>query len=312
MPGPRDGAARLLVAGAINTDLVARVNAAPSAGETVTGQSFAQFGGGKGANQAVAAARYGADVAMLGAVGPDEFGRSRLSALAKEGIDTASVPIIAEASSGVALIVVEERTGQNRIAYIPGATRLVPAAEAKALMHRFQPLVVLTTQELPLPTLTMLLSEARLSGAKVVLNATPEAASGRSLLMLVDLLIVNETEATELLGRSVDATNAAAAVVALRSLGPNAAIITLGAAGAAVADGEEVVLIAAPAVDVVDTTGSGDAFCGVTAAGLAEGNSLVEAARSGVVAGSIAATRQGAQPSMPSRQEIDQFRREFC
>jgi len=302
---PRTGG--VLVAGAINTDLVARVRAAPAAGETVTGLGFAIFGGGKGANQAVAAARSGARTAILGAVGPDDFGRQRLADLTAEGIDVESVLTATDAASGVALIVVEEGTGQNRIAYVPGATLTVPPDQAAQAVTRTRPAVLLATLELAPATLATLLDAARASGATIVLNATPEAASGRGLLPTVDLLIVNETEAGDLLGRPVGVASGREAALALAELGPRTVVVTLGAAGAVVAQRGTATLLPAPTVEVVDTTGAGDAFCGATAARLAAGADPVAAAAAGVVAGSLAATRPGAQPSMPRLADVERL-----
>jgi ribokinase len=296
-----------LVAGTINTDLVARVARAPAAGETVTGNSFEIFGGGKAANQAVAAARSGAAVAMLGAVGDDDFGRQRIEDLKRGGIDAGDVAVVSGVASGVALIVVEEATGQNRIAYVPGATATVTAEQASRAVERLRPRVVLATLELPAATLATLFAAARAAGATILLNATPEAAAGRDLVRDVDVLIVNETEAADLLGYPVTASNGGEAALALTRFGPASVAVTLGAAGAVVAHGGAVSTIAAPAVQVVDTTGAGDAFCGALAARLAEGADLTAAAGVGVIAGSLATTKAGAQPSMPTRAEIERF-----
>ncbi|MDQ3692763.1 MAG: ribokinase [Chloroflexota bacterium] len=305
----RDSSGAVLVAGAINTDLVARLRLAPEAGETVTGTGFAIFGGGKGANQATAAARAGAPTAILGALGDDDFGRQRRSDLEAEGINIASVATVSDTASGVALITVEESTGQNRIAYVPGATLTVTPEQATAAIARVRPAVLLTTLELPRATLTVLYAEARLIGAIILFNATPEAATGRELLARTDFLIVNESEAADLLEQEVRPQDAKAAALSLLDLGPRAAVITLGKHGAVIADGKSVTHIAAPEVKVVDTTGAGDAFCGAMAAGLAAGLDPVEAARIGVITGSLAATRHGAQPSIPTRAEVNAMRR---
>lgn len=293
----------VLVAGAINTDLVARVAAAPAAGETVTGHGFAIYGGGKGANQAVAASRSGAAVAIVGAVGNDEFGRQRLADLIADRIDVAAVATV-DAASGVALIVVEETTGQNRIAYVPGATLAVTPEQATDAVVRAHPTVVLATLEPPPPTLHALFSAARAGAATVILNATPDPETGRALLPLVDILIVNESEASALLARPVTPTDAADAALELTTLGAPTVVVTLGAAGAVIAADRVVTPIAAPAVAVVDTTGAGDAFCGAVASALAAGHGAITAARSGVAAGSLAATKAGAQPSMPNQSAI--------
>ena len=294
----------VLVAGEINTDLVGRVTRAPEAGETVSGSAFAIFGGGKGANQAVACARSGAPTAMLGAVGDDDFGRQRLDDLLADGIDVGAVDVTDETASGVALIVVEEATGQNRITYIPGANLTVRPEAATAAVEETDPSVVLATLALPEETRRALFAAARDRDALVLLNATPEPLGARAHLSEIDVLIVNETEAGDLLGRSIGPEGAATAAEELAALGPAAVAITLGAAGALILVDGEATLIEAPAVDVVDTTGAGDAFCGAFAARLAALEDAVGAAQAGVVAGSLAATRPGAQPSMPRAEEI--------
>jgi ribokinase len=294
----------VLVAGAINTDLVARVERAPAAGETVTGSAFAIFGGGKGANQAIAAARSGAPTAMLGALGDDDFGRQRRADLNAEGIDTNSVARSESAPSGVALIVVEERTGQNRISYVPGATATISPEQARATVARVQPDIVLTTLEPPPEALEALLAASQDAVATVVLNASPEAAGARPFLDQIDILVVNETEAADLLGHVVAAEDATAAALALSELGPRTVVITLGAAGAVIAHDGITTTIPAPHVEVVDTTGAGDAFSGAFAADLARGTDPIAAARTGVVAGSLATTVPGAYPSLPRREAI--------
>ena len=297
----------VLVAGTINTDLVARVDKAPEAGETVTGSSFAIFGGGKGANQAIAAARSGAPTAMLGALGDDDFGRQRRADLETEGIDTESVARREATPSGVALIVVEEATGQNRISYVPGATRTISADQARQAVERVKPAVVLATLEPPQEALGALFDAARAGGATLLLNATPEAIGAQAFLNRIDVLIVNETEAEDLLGYPVSAANGEAAAHGLSALGPQTVAVTLGAAGVAVVHGGTSATFPAPRVDVVDTTGAGDAFCGAFAAELARGSDPFTAARTGVVAGSLATTIPGAYPGIPRREAVERM-----
>ena len=295
----------VLVAGAINTDLVARVAKAPAAGETVTGSAFAIFGGGKGANQAIATARSGAPTAMLGALGDDDFGRARRADLDAEGIDTGSVARHESEPSGVALIVVEEGSGQNRISYVPGATLTIRPAQARHAVKRVQPAVVLTTLE-PVPeTIAALIETTHAIGGVVVLNASPEPLGARPFLPDLDILIVNETEAEELLGTEVTAENGGEAALSLAALGPRTVVVTLGPAGAVVAHEGEARSFPAPQVTAVDTTGAGDAFTGAFAAELARGGDPFSAARRGVVAGSLATTKPGAYPGLPHRAEIE-------
>ena len=297
----------VLVAGSINTDLVARVTKAPEAGETVTGSAFAIFGGGKGANQAIATARSGAPTAMLGALGDDDFGRARRADLDADGIDSASVARSETEPSGVALIVVEEASGQNRIAYVPGATWTISPEQARAAVERVRPAVILMTLEPPFDALDALLAAGRALGATAVLNASPEAGGARQFLGRIDVLVVNESEAEDLLGSAVSSTNGAEAALALSDLGPATIVVTLGASGAVVAHAGETRAFPAPQVDVVDTTAAGDSFSGAFAADLARGAEPFTAARSGVVAGSLAATIPGAYPSIPRRAAIERI-----
>lgn len=308
MRAPEELAPRpVLVAGAINTDLVARVARAPDAGETVTGSTFAIFGGGKGANQAIAVARSGAPTAMFGALGDDDFGRQRRADLDAEGIDTGSVESSTSAASGVALIVVEEETGQNRISYVPGATMTLTPEQARTAVERVAPGVVMTTLEPPPGTLAALLDASTEIGAIVVLNASPEAVGARPFLDRISVLVVNETEAEDLLGYAVSTTNGEEAALGLAALGPRTTVVTLGAAGAVVAHEGRTTALPAPRVDVVDTTGAGDAFGGAFAAELARGADPFTAARTGVVAGSLATTIPGAYPGIPHREAVEEL-----
>jgi ribokinase len=293
---------RVLTAGSINTDLVVHVRRAPERGETVTGSAFATFGGGKGANQTLASVRSGAPTSILGAVGDDDFGRQRLADLERDGVDCQSVLISDKASSGVALITIEA-DGDNRIAYVPGATLTIGPNQAIEAINRVRPAAIMMTLELPHETMQTLITEGRRAGAVIILNATPEPAAGASLAIQADILIANETEALELLGWGKDERDWESAASALRELGPQNVIITLGAAGAYVL-ANEVSLIEPPRVEVVDTTGAGDAFCGAFAAQIAKGAEIEFAARAGVVAGALSVTKPGAQPSQPYWKEI--------
>jgi ribokinase len=298
---------KVLVAGSINTDLVVNVNQAPAAGETVTGHGFGIFGGGKGANQAVASARSGASTAMLGAVGDDDFGWQRLADLNAEGIDCSGVMVSTTEPSGVALIIVES-SGENRIAYVPGASLTVTSDKAISAFEQFRPGVVLTTLELPKDALSASIEAAKAAGATVIVNATPEPSQGRDLAALADILIVNETEACELLELPVSDHDWGDLATKLVSFGPRSVVITLGSKGALLKTESETATIPSPKVEVDDTTGAGDAFCGALAAALAKGHFLSEAAKIGVAAGAVAVTKQGAQPSMPTLEEINRLR----
>jgi ribokinase len=239
---------------------------------------------------------------MLGALGDDDFGRQRVEDLRSDGIDVASVLISRDAPSGVALIVVDA-AGQNRISYVPGATATIPADWAVAAFHRVMPDIVLSTNELPQAALVALFELARNEGSRVIMNATPEPSIGRQLLPLVDILIVNETEAAELLDGQAP-VDWVVATKELRQLGPDSVVMTLGADGAVCNFGGDVFRVAAPEVSVVDTTGAGDALSGAFAARLALDNDVHNAVRAGIAAGSLAVTMDGAQRSMPHRDDV--------
>lgn len=298
---PRQG--RVLVAGAINTDLVGSVERAPARGETVTGRSFEIFGGGKGANQAVAARRSGAEVSLVGAVGDDDFGTQREAELRAEGIDISSVVRRVDVSSGVALILVEEG-GENRIVYIPGATSTITEDDVVEALARTSPDVYLQPNELPLESARAGLIRAGERGALRILNAAPDPKDVDPLLEYVDILIVNAGEARELAGLE-DATgalpNLAKRLVERHGID---VVITAGVDGAIASYRGEVMRVPAPEVVAVDTTGAGDAFCGALAARLASLVEFEEAMRWAVTAASLAVTVAGAQPSIPVAEAI--------
>jgi ribokinase len=295
--------ARIVAAGAINTDLVALVSRAPEAGETVTGQSFHIYSGGKGANQAVAAQRAGASVALVGAVGDDAFGPDRLEELARDGIDLDAVRQFAGMASGVALITVETK-GENRIAYVPGPTLLIDADQVRAAIDRVRPAVYLQPNEIPVDAALVALVAARRAGATTILNAAPDPATVEPLLGHVDYLVVNEIEAASLLGRSGDFAEVAEALARKTGTG---VVLTAGASGAFGFQGGEPIHVPAPAVEVVDTTGAGDTFCGAFATRIGQGEAFRDAVRWAVAAASLATTKAGAQPSIPTAAEVEAF-----
>ncbi|HUG16191.1 MAG TPA: ribokinase [Thermomicrobiales bacterium] len=293
---------RVLVVGGSNTDLVCRTSRLPIAGETLTGQSFSVFAGGKGANQAVAAARAGASVAFAGAVGDDEFGGQRLADLVADGVDVTCVERVAGESSGVALIVVNEH-GENQIVVVPGANaRVAPATIDRAIeMGSWDALLVVL--EVPFDTLSYAV-ERLVGNATIILNAAPYDENVIELLPSVDVLVCNEIEASGLLGRAVSAGSALEDARDLRTYGSRCGVITMGTHGVFAADESGVWVTPAPRVDVVDTTGAGDAFCGALSAWIANGASVREATPAGVAAGALAVTEHGAQPSLPRREAI--------
>jgi ribokinase len=314
---------RVIVVGSINIDLVASVERLPARGETVTGGRFSRHHGGKGANQAVAAARLGVPTAFVGAVGDDAFGSDARAALEAEGIDLAGLVTVPGEPTGVALILVD-RGGENVIAVASGANAALGAADAVAglsLAGAAAGDVVLVGHEIPTATARAALEAARAVGATGVLNPAPAVGLERGVFGLADIVTPNRTELGQLLtaearriGRPTPGADRPD-VGARTLLEPNsegegvrrAVLVTLGAAGAAlVRRGRDVVDIAPPAgIGVVDTVGAGDALNGAFAAALAEGRSLEEAARRAVVGGSIATTRMGAREGMPTRAELE-------
>lgn len=301
---------RVAVIGSLNCDLVMRVPRRPRKGETVLGTSFDVFVGGKGNNQALAAARAGAAVTMVGRVGADHFGRMIEDKLAAAGVDRAFLIRDPEVSTGVADILVDA-DGDNSICVAPQANaRLSPRDIEAAAPAIAAASVVLVQLEIPYDTVAAAVKLGKASGAVVVLNpapAPPQGALPDEILAHVDILVPNQTEAALLTGLP-DAGLAGAADAArlLQQLGPRQVIVTLGELGALCAD-ERGTIARTPAfkVDVVDTTAAGDAFCGALVAALAAGKTLAEALVWGAAGGALACTLLGAEPSLARREEIE-------
>lgn len=275
------------VVGSINVDEVVRVERLPREGETVSGGVFQRFGGGKGANQAVGAARAGATVRMIGCVGDDAIGAEALDELRAVGIDVEQVRRDATAATGIALIVVDA-DGRNQIAVAPGANRLI-TLDASALAG--EPGVLLLSFEAPDAALCAAADAAQAGGWQVVVNPAPSRPIPQRLLDAKPLLIPNEHEAVDLTG--IPDPERAARV--LQALSGAPVIVTLGAAGALLVDGAGATAIPAPEVEVVDTTGAGDCLCGTLAARLAEGDAIATAVERAVAAASLSTTTPGAR-----------------
>ena len=293
-------AGHLVVIGSINVDLVVTADRLPAPGETVLGGRFAVHHGGKGANQAVAAARAGARVTMIGAVGTDEHGDSSLAALEAEGVDVSRVRRVEVEPTGVALIVVGPR-GENQIAVAPGANSSVDLdAEARGLIGEAD--VILTNHEIPLPAVTDALRAARDGGTLAILNPAPARALSADILAFGPILTPNEHELVVAIGD--DETGPALDELAARNAGP--IIVTQGPAGALLADRDRRERFPGyPAPDgVVDTTGAGDAFCGTLAAWMAGGASLPEAISAANAAGALSVGAAGARAGLPTREAI--------
>lgn len=295
--------AKLLVVGAINTDLIAFVDRAPRAGETVAGGTFEMHGGGKGANQAVSAARSGADVALLGAVGEDDFGKVRLDALKADGIETSAISVFPNVASGVAIIIVEE-SGENRISDLPGARDEVTSAQCIDAYEEVQPSAILSANELALDAQRDLFQRAKDDGIPVWFNIAPYSDDARSLLKLVDTLILNQGEAEDILDVRDQGQSVKTLADGLRQLGVNRVVMTLGSDGVVGFENDQEFVIESEPVDAVDTTGAGDTFCGAWAAELLNGATFAVALKYANKAAAISVTRRGAQSSIPTRGEV--------
>ena len=299
---------RVAVVGSINMDLVVRSPRFALAGETILGHTFHTIPGGKGANQAVAARRMGAEVAMIGRVGGDEFGSTLRGNLDAEGIDTSRVQVTEGESSGVALITVDDN-GENTIIVVPGANGRLTVEDTDGSLGLIAGAGILLMQlEIPLPVVERAARIASEGGARVILNAAPARSLSQGLLSLVDYLVVNESEALLVAGASGVSPEEAART--LQAAGVRNVVVTLGSEGSLLVPAEgESVSVPAFRVRPVDTTAAGDGFAGAFAVALADGVPAAEALRWGNAAGAVAVTREGAQPSLPTRSEVEEFLR---
>ncbi|MBA3791979.1 MAG: ribokinase [Rubrobacter sp.] len=298
--------AEVFVVGSINQDFVLKVERRPQPGETVTDAELSTHHGGKGANQAAAAARLGASVAMLGRVGDDEFGGPQIRNLRERGVDTSLIEHLPGWKTGSAFITVTP-DGENTITVAPGANRGLTDEDIEAATDAIGEAKVLVAQmEVSPETVMRAVEVAARLGIRALVNLAPPFEVPRRLLEKLDPLIVNEHEAAFLLEEKVEGVEAAlSAAVKLLDLGPRSAVITLGASGAVFADGGSSGHLPAPEAEVVDTTGAGDAFVGALAVKLARGASLEEAVAYAARAGAAAVTKEGAQGSLPTPEEVE-------
>jgi ribokinase len=311
---------RVVVLGSLIVDMVARAAHLPGPGETLLSTDFGEFLGGKGCNQAVAAARQRAQVTMIGRVGADAHGESYAQALGREGIDGSGLRHDPEVGTGMALIYVGEDTGQNMIIVAPLANMRLTTHDVESALDSIKPgadaddpWIFLTQCEIPLDAMRAGLARARRAGALTILNPAPAPSEplDDATLALADVLTPNESEATALSGVTVDArASAELAAQYLLSRGPRHVIITLGRQGYLWSSrdaGGAIAHIYGAALDVraVDVTAAGDTFCGTLAASLAASDSMENALRRANAAAAISVTRKGAQPSIPSAAEVD-------
>jgi ribokinase len=282
---------RVIVVGSVNVDLVVLVARLPGPGETVIGGRFERHHGGKGGNQAVAAARLGATTAFVGAVGEDGFGAEARDALAAEGIDLTGLSTNPSEPTGVALIVVDG-AGENSIAVAGGANAALATTDVEGAFDRLRPTagdVVLVGHEIPTPTARAALQFGRAAGARTILNPAPAHGLDADTVALADIVTPNEGELS---------------VLEAAGVRPRTSVVSLGAAGARLATPEGTTAFEAPRVRAVDTVGAGDTLNGALAAGLAAGLDLEVAAPRAVAAASLAVTRPGAREGMPTAEEL--------
>ena len=298
---------RILVIGSVNMDVVARVDHVPAAGRNVRGSGLRTIPGGKGANQAVAAARLGAETAFLGRVGDDEFGARLRASLEAEGVDVDALETVRDCASGVALILVDAE-GENTIVVTPGANgRLTPddVDAARALLAAADAVVL--QLEIPSETVARAVALAREVGTPTVVDAGPPRRPVDEAVFESTILTPNEAEAASLLAVEPGSMGIEEMAGALLARGPQAVVLKAGPRGAVVARGTECVTVPAFAIDPVDTTAAGDAFTAKLAVEAVKGTDLVAAARVANAAGALACLKLGAQPSMPTDDEIAEF-----
>jgi ribokinase len=295
------------VVGSLNMDLVVEAPRFPGPGETLMGGPFAMASGGKGLNQALAAARQGAVTRLIGTVGDDDHGQRLRAVASAAGIDIGGVAVTAGNASGIAVITVAPG-GQNTIVVAPGANAVTNTTQVGSDPAVGSATVVLAQLEIPLTAVVSALTTARRAGHVTILNPAPARMLPDDVVGLCDLVVPNESEAALLTGCATDSDDGViAAGRALLARGAGAVIITLGARGAMYIDRDRIEVVAPFAVDAIDATAAGDAFCGALAAALAQGSEVSGALRRASAAGALATTVAGAAPSLPTRAAVDEL-----
>lgn len=298
---------KILVIGSSNTDLIANVDKFPAAGETVQGKFFMQAMGGKGANQALAARRLGGDVIFVTCLGNDANGKNALDQYRQEGLDVTLSRVVENVPTGTAMILVNGQ-GENCIVITPGANHELTPATIEGIRDEIEGASIMVLQmEIPFQTVQKACEFAARSGTRILLNVAPAIKIEASLLKLVDILVVNETEIEMISGLRISESGEEGVIDKLLTLGAKTIILTLGAKGCIIKSKEKKLRVPAFRVKPVDTTAAGDTFCGALAAQLSRGTDLVEAVKFATAAAAICVTRMGAQPSIPTLQEVQQF-----
>ena len=296
----------IVVVGSSNTDLVVGVLKIPTPGETVLGGDLQTVAGGKGANQAVAAARLGGNVTFIARVGDDAFGKTALTGFKAEGISTEYIRITPGVASGVALIAVREETGENAIVVAPGANSHLTAADVEDAAPAFDAAhALIVSLEVPLEAVLRAVEMAHERKIPIILNPAPARSLPADLLEKITILTPNETEAAQLLNRPTDAEPSEIAARLLET-GISAIVMTIGAAGAIIATPDGIETVSGLPVRAIDTVAAGDCFTGALAVEFAAGRSLRAAAAFANAAAALKVTRRGAQPGLPTRAEVMQ------
>lgn len=298
----------VVVIGSTNTDMVIKASHLPQPGETILGGTFFMSAGGKGANQAVAAARLGASVVFIAKTGFDIFGKQSVELFEKEGIDTSSVMRDRIEPSGVALITVDDH-GENCIVVAPGANAALSPQDIDEAKEKFENAALILMQlEIPTDTVEHVATIAAMKGTKLILNPAPAAKLSNELLSKVSIITPNQKEAEMLTGiRVIDDVSAKQAALVLQQKGIETVIITMGSAGAFLLDGNKSSMVPGHKVKVVDTTAAGDVFSGALAVALCEGKTMEDAVAFACKAAAVSVTRLGAQASAPHRSELEAF-----